>query len=711
MNSAGLVSKNPANKTTGKHIHNYSSFDDSLSYTKSASYRFGEYGVSFEMDGVERDVIHLNSLDKVDSLSLKAPFKNSIRKIKESFKVPNMAILPLNWDRIYAQPANGDDVPKDANCVLFDFPYRVTTWWDTMFQSVINNIPGSTASQSDLNAWVTAFLRVMILGEFFFSEGSLLNQMGYKSNAFFKIARFNSYDAFFDTAMRMVCQEFESFVVDFPVGSGVREGIYFGTPASLTPNLDTTGYSSFRSLLCELRENPLGYIYSSTLVYGSTLSSVLGFLATLTQGSNIFSSMPTYLIPQNTEDPDDVTSLNSRTLNLTRILSYQLVCAHFYSNSAVDFIYSAELYRQYIFQLGFDDPNTPQMTHPNFTWNGIKCPYDYLSGRMIDSALYMNYGHTTLVPLSYAVLSANGGTSASHSRLAVAAAIFGFRRSLRFSDYFVSARPRPLAPINTDVAVSSSNTVSVIDITRNIQAQRFGNAVMRSRAKIEEYVESLFGKKPDVDFHNPLFLSREVETIFGEEVQNTGDAQVLVANSRTALLSSNLGRYTFTFNNDDMHPCTYLQIISFDIKRSYTRSVDRQFLHVDRFDMFNPDFQYIGDQPVYGVELGLRPLSGGSVPAVFGYQNRDMEYKQRFDVACGAFIHNLPGWILTDDDPNRTPSVSIDPDFIRSYQTELDQFFLALSGYSLATYSHFLIRSVNNVSAKRAMAVDPQILA
>ena len=92
-----------------------------------------------------------------------------------------------------------------------------------------------------------------------------------------------------------------------------------------------------------------------------------------------------------------------------------------------------------------------------------------------------------------------------------------------------------------------------------------------------------------------------------------------------------------------MHPCIYLQIISFDIRRAYTRSVDRQMLHIDRFDMFNPDFQYIGDQPVYGVELGYADALS-SIPEVFAYQSRDMEYKQRFDVASGAFAaDNLPG--------------------------------------------------------------------
>lgn len=123
--------------------------------------------------------------------------------------------------------------------------------------------------------------------------------------------------------------------------------------------------------------------------------------------------------------------------------------------------------------------------------------------------------------------------------------------------------------------------------------------------------------------------------------------------------------------------------------------------------MFNPDFQFIGDQPVYGIELGY---GFNAIPPVFAYQSRDEEYKQRFDQASGGFVENLPGWLLTDDVQARVGAAALNPDFIRSYNTELDQFYLALTGYSLGSYWHFTVITDNFVSAKRPMAVDPQIL-
>lgn len=720
MNPKGLVLSNAANNSVGKHIHNYSTFDQSLSYRLANTLRFGDYTPSFDMEGVESDQIQLNSLDKIDSLSLKAPFKGQVRKIKESFKVPNMAILPMQWDRIYAQPSNGDDVPKDANCIIKNFPALCKELWLNAF-NILNSqlaawsVDASGATSNDLNNFYTALLRTLTLGEYMYSAGSLLHVSGYRvlsgSLSFCVSGEYHNYDWWYD----QVVENF--FALPLTISLYDENGSGLGGFVGLAGNPQGIGISSFRALLERFRENPACRI---TLNFdpSETAPSIAGQLAAFYGSCQLFNtatSLLTWQLPTTTNPDlgDDLTALNTTTLNLSRILAYQLVCAHFYTNSSIDFIYSAELYREYICALS-KIRNFDNAAASCFTWNGHELRYDYLSGHRLDLLLFRFTATLSTTVQTWTNLGTLGGpytfTPQVHAQFAAWAAIFGFRKSLRYGDYFVGSRPRPLAPINTDVAVNSGS-VSVIDITQRIQAQRFANAVMRSRSKIEEYVKSLFGKAPQPDFHNPFILGRETETIFGDEVQNTGSDQMSQEVSRTSNFANNVGQYTFTFHNDDMHPCIYLQIISFDIRRAYTRSVDRQMLHIDRFDMFNPDFQYIGDQPVYGVELGYADALS-SIPEVFAYQSRDMEYKQRFDVASGAFAaDNLPGWILTDKDRSRVPTSHLTPDFIRSYNSEFDQFFISLTGYSLATYFHFICITSNNVNARRPMAVDPQILA
>lgn len=704
-NPQGLVLTNAQNQSQGKHIHSYSTFKDSLSYRNCLTMRFGEYVPTFVMDGVERDSISVNTSDKIDSLSLAAPFAGSIRKIKESFKVPMQAILPRNWDIIYTQPSNGEDVPtsdwRTPNCVIKD-----------PIQPYYKILQGYWAQAKTLTSMTDAtklILPLLTTGELFFSNGNLLSVLGYHTgHRFFFKGR--SYDSIFDEMIVDLFGHVKFITCSFPYkhegyNSQSQSLNYLGLSTNVTDK-EKFGRGTLRQFLERLRNDPT-CDFSLTYEDGyNSADKVSEFFTkwTLDKTSDCYVRW-TYAEP----DTEGIDDLRQNDLNLSRLLAYQLVCAHFYTNSSVDTVYSAELYRQYmesltgqVFMYKAQVPNAIEQ----FSMNGYSRKYDALSGcKIMASTLWDDSG--AVLKTFNTVLTAD-----FKYRLLYMSMIFGFRRSLRYSDYFVGMRPRPLAPVNTDVAVNSSNKVSVVDITKSIQAQRFANSVMRSRQKVEEYVKSLFGKAPAPDYHNPFFLSREAEVIYGEDVQNTGDAQQTQANSRTGVFGSNMGRYTFTFDNEDMHPCIYLQIVHFDLKRVYTKTIERQFFIRDRYDMFNPDFQYVGDQPVLGAELGFDAPNQQNFPTVLGYQGRDAEYKQRYDVASGGFVENLPGWIVNDKViTNGNPVSFINPEFIRSSCAELDPLFLSLTGYSAGSYFHFICITDNNVDARRAMAVDPQILA
>lgn len=741
-NPEGLVNTESINKTKARHVHNRSRFNDSLSYRKSFTARFAEYTPSFEMDGVPSDSISVNSHDLIDSLSLKAPFKGTIRKVKESFAVPKMALLPMNWDLIYTQPVNGDDVPADSNCVLENFPQMMSTYWTKYYDLIASAIgawPDSPTLVTHGTQLINLILKCIILGEYVYSHGSLLNVCGYKAsnqwhfkkpvsyyftqeseNKFSSV----SYDLWFDNVIRYVFSNILEFKLVCPVGTDTETyRIRSITASGEAPSGNPDFYCSFRFFLEKMRENPASYITEVTLTTSMTESNFMTRLSSIIGSTSDGLFEPNsvlFYLPEGPADPVEINNedMDQRNLNLSRLLAYQIVCAHFYTNSAIDVVYSAELYRTYIHQLfRLTRSNPASVAERAFTWNGVSKLYDNLSENYLSRQLYLQNASTGYYDpstvLSPTVANLTDSTDSEYkgymARLATFAAIFGFVRCLRFGDYFVGSRPRPLAPINTDVSVND-NLVSVVDITRKQWAQKFANAVMRSRQKIEDYVGDLFGTRPAPDYHNPFFLSRETESIFGDEVQNTAEAQAVRANSRTALFASQAGRFTFTFKNDDAHPCIYLQIISFDVKRAYTRSVDRQFFELTRYDMFNPDFQYIGDQPVYGLELGARGRDSVAIPFVFAYQSRDMEYKQRFDVASGGFVENLPGWLMTDRNREFLQPAELGPDFIRSFSCEFDQFYLALTGYSLGSYFHIAVITDNNVDATRPMAVDPQIL-
>ena len=106
---------------------NRNTFD--LSYFNYKTQRFGQYEPFFVMEGVPGDTIPLSSSHNVRSLPMQSPFLSSLTLSKDYFMVPMQAILPNTWEMIFSNPASGDDVPDDANCVwdIFNLSFLAST--------------------------------------------------------------------------------------------------------------------------------------------------------------------------------------------------------------------------------------------------------------------------------------------------------------------------------------------------------------------------------------------------------------------------------------------------------------------------------------------------------------------------------------------------------------------------------------------------------
>jgi hypothetical protein len=379
---------------------------------------------------------------------------------------------------------------------------------------------------------------------------------------------------------------------------------------------------------------------------------------------------------------------HSIPVDISRLWAYQLVCAHFYSNDSVDYIYSATLFRELVASKIVSQNGN----YDNYSLNGITIPYDYLSAHYFNKMTDIQSTTTLEKCLDYL------STLLCH------------QRSLRYVDYFTGAKTRPLAVGDLSIDVDN-NSVDVVDVTRNIQLQRFLNAVNRMGRKFGDYIKGLFGITTGYDYHNPGYLAHTHDTIYGQDVQNTGDAQQKDANSVTSTMHNiNSDRFEFEFYCD--RPTILIGVIYFDVPRAYAFSNDRQIFHRDRFDMFNPYFQYVGDQKIYRAELDARysTSSDGELDAM-GYTLRNMEYKLIPDDVCGAYVKNLRTWVFIADLVDQTPGeMKISPSYIRSRITELDPFYLALSGYSPASHFHFHVVHSHFITAKRPMAYQPQIL-
>lgn len=700
-NPNGAVAGNDQNQPVANTSRTRSTFP--LHAHLFNTHRFGEYIPHYVDDLTKDDRYPVRSSGSLRSYTLKSPLMQNVKRNKDYFLVPYEAILPLNWEKFFDNPVRGDDVLDDVGPTVEHFWSKVYTFMSSLYSAIFNVLDFQSGNSG--NVMTQAFFRYLIIGEYFYSNGSLLSSLGCHGAPYVSI----SWDDYFDWCINAFIQ-----TTYLNASAGVRwkdspdsvlftlavDGYYY--PVSVTGKKIPNYYPiSLRHALQLMRDNPTFTISSISTGFaldGTALPEALGYQYATPGAWHRDDLVPTFY---NYDVPCD----------LSKLWAYQLSVAHYMTNDHIDFVYSAELFRQLVGSYILAQTAQFWSSRLNFSRNGVSYRYDYLSGHFC-GAFFDYIASNASAPgnvLTYTNVS-------GHSYiLAYLSALFGYRRSLRYLDYFTGSRAQPLAvvntnQINTNVAVNQ-NQVSVIDITKSIQAQRFLNSVNRVRHSFEGYLKGIFGGKlPAPDYHNPFYMAHTDDVVFGQETENTATEQMTDNIAITTNLRSNSGNYMFEIDTD--RPCIIIGITSYDIARIYTRSMDRSFLRLNRFDYFNPFMQYIGDQPVYLQELGINPNAGLASLKNFAYQLRHMEYKQKYNYASGGFCNpstDLDRWIFAAKD-GRGDQDTINPDWIRSLNAEFDDFFVSLSGWSLGTYFHFIVDDFNSVNASRPMAYSPQIL-
>lgn len=671
------VSGNPQNISPVREVRAHSTFD--LSRYIFGTHRFSQYNINFFGETVGADSIPVRSSDVIDSYTLKAPLMQDISKTKEYFMVPRQAILPINWDKIERLPALGDDVvASEVNSTITEFESVVGTFV-TLFNSFDTSYSGAGA-----NTRISAFLRLLLFGELFFSQGSLLAATGChlsslisfgKGSSNYNASERFSFDRFFDYFVSGLVTEISTSTDPVEVvftSNGNFEYYILGDGQN-----DSISIHRF----LELARDNHDFSFNFTSVQDTSFDS---YITTLLQSFTAFN------VGNLTPAGVDI------KFSIDRCAAYQLICAHFFSNDHVDYIYSADLWRQNMKSI-VKRTLYSSVRWPYFSYNGVETDYDILSNFVVRSVFTQALQDTFAISSSARSFFIN---------------LFGWRRSLRYQDYFTGAKTRPLAPGDFSVAVNN-NTVDVVNITRNIAFQRLANNVNRIGNRIEDWLTNIIGvKKVEPDYHNPMWLASTRSTVYAVKSENSNNSDVdnLPQVTTSANFNGRDSEYEFTVHAD--RQCVILGITYYDIRRAYCDGIDRMLQHVDRFDGFIPDMQFIGDQEIHGTELSV--LANRNI----SYTLRNMEYKQVHDEAYGGFVENLPGFafmygyerpqdqngVLTSD------NFVISPEFIRSRGDEFDKFYTSLTGFSNASYFHFIVKTYNEVNANRPMVYAPQIL-
>lgn len=697
----------------------YFSYD--LTHSEYISPRFGEITPSCHLDVVPADRIIVSDNTKLIRNQIQGNLLSTINQYQDSFFVSFRSVFPQNYEKLIPNPTHGDDLPNSALPqvpllgMLYDYlfvgDYHIYDDGDTVESISMSGISTSVIDDDDFNS-LTEYEQSILLGRLFtvstvLSRGQLLDYLGY--NIDFPTTTFKDAVSKYQYIIDQWFSELYVYMND--VRESTEEQVGYLTCVNLNLNKDGMEVSDihnsytvrsftdkfeWRSAFADcLERGQFPWIVLSPDADNSGLVSatreLLSYLRSVVLAGT---QVETAGMPE--EHLQDIDALaepfeSGLTMNIGKILGYQQIVAQYYTNNNIDNVFSSDLFmenlRSVMFPCDFTDYETGIVREPVFQFNGRSVEYDYISyGGFYTSLLSTRYG---------------GTANRQHVWMTL---MLLLRRSLRYGDYFSTARPHMLA-ISDQLGINVENgMVSPVDVTKNLLLQRFLNAANYISAGFLQFYASMFGVKPSDTGVIPRFISHKKITVNNQITNNTSENQGFQTTNLVALGEK---QAMDVFCDDFGYLYT---LCSFDTLPVYDRGVDANYHLADRFDYYNPMLENIGDQPIRLDELTGNPRLHDEV---FGWTMRNANYKFKLSKTHGAFVNELKGNLIHYPFKSyigEDGMVNIDPDYIRDKPIYLDRILDSSTGESPANYYHFIIACVNEIKAARKITATPSIL-
>lgn len=163
--------------------------------------------------------------------------------------------------------------------------------------------------------------------------------------------------------------------------------------------------------------------------------------------------------------------------------------------------------------------------------------------------------------------------------------------------------------------------------------QRFMELSSHRGSRYVEYLLSRFGvRSSDARLQRPELLSRSKQVVQISEVLATAegtntDVGDLKGHGIGAMRSN---RYMRMFEEHGF----VFTLMAVQPKTMYTQGIERHWSRDDKYDYFQPETQFIGDQEIYQKEIYATAATANNV---FGWTPRYDEYRGRFNRIAGEF--------------------------------------------------------------------------
>lgn len=699
-------------------------FPYDLTHGEFISARFGEASPIMHLDTVPADRFAVHDNTKLVLNQISGNLLNTVNQYVDSFYVPLRSCFPNNYEKLIPNPTKGSDLPntalpqipffywlssllrRDTEVELYLPGTEYIVYQNQALVNFMQNFGTAPSVNSTLSFAASYGLGFMLYLSTILSRGQLLDNLGVQLDLPGTI-----YNPGISSYLQTYIDNFyrELWVV---INQALEEGnevITRGVPLSITSDTvnyvndepdspaiyDTqvTSLSEFRNFLSDVFERGLlpdiriGGISNLNIgAFGFAYDALFAALISLTVEYGNFDIDFVDEAPTPFED--------GGYISIVKPLAYQQIIAHYYSNDTVDNVFTSELYMQNLRAVMY--PSISRFTtEPIFEYNGVQTEYDYIS----TAGWY------------YSTMDTSRPGALGRS-FVLGTMLFLMRRTLRYGDYFSTARPRMLAVGQLNVAIGydedgNATGVSPIDITKNLLMQRYLNAANYVGSRFLNYYASMYGVTPSDTGTYPRFLSHRKIELQNQITNNTAGDQ----GAQTTNLVGYSDHNAFDVFIDDFG--VLINITSFDVLPVYTSGIDNTYHFSDRFDYFNPMLQNVGDQPIRFSELVGYPAFKDRV---FGWTMRNAELKFKITRAHGSLVNGAGLSTMLIRYPFGVfgrfgqENFSISPEFIRDKPSYLDRFVPSSTGVSPADYFHFIVACVNQVHCARKVQAQPPVL-
>lgn len=189
-----------------------------------------------------------------------------------------------------------------------------------------------------------------------------------------------------------------------------------------------------------------------------------------------------------------------------------------------------------------------------------------------------------------------------------------------------------LAPSNLYADLSHSGATTINDIRLAFQTQRILERDARTGSRYAEYIRAAFGVSPsDARLQRPEYIAGWRLPMAIHQVPQTS------AGTDTSPLAS-LAAYGQSQGKGRWHKAAaehgyFISVACIRQLHVYQQGCERFLTRLERDDFYDPEYAYLGEQPVYKSELYF--VNGDTFSQIFGYNEAFADLRYRPSQVCG----------------------------------------------------------------------------